>query len=186
MTQFLLTLVLAANMLLNWQPFDAQFVRSAMGQNVTICLDGQNVHQTFAGKLAFRDNSGTWFSVCADVRSPIQEGQISRSHPSRSAKVGGNIARAGNIVAHFFQKAQTPEQCAGLQLAVWKVIEDGPESCDFTIGRFQAIASPTVIAYAQQYFQAAETVEAPSSALYLAAQSGQSQLSYTNTLNSGN
>ena len=181
MVQFWLSLVLVANMVMAWRPFDAQFVRSAVGENVSICLDGQNVHSTFAGKLGFRDNSGTWLSVCADVRSPIMQGQISTMHPANSAKVGGRVAAAGDIVAHFFRQAQSPDECAALQLAVWKVLEDGPGESDFGSGHFQAMASSPVISLAQQFIVVAALDKSPEPAAYLATTGGQSQLTSTTT-----
>jgi len=192
-TQIWLILVAAAHIAAAWQPFDAQFVRSGMGREVTICLDGQKVERTFAGKMGFRDVSGTWWSVCADVRSPVSHGHISTMQPANSLKLGGNIAKAGSIVARCFKDAQTADQCAGLQVAVWKAIEDGPDVPDFNSGRFQVRASSAIIGYAQQYYLSgmsppqsgtsspqsggattATSMLAP--AIFLATQSGQSQM----------
>jgi hypothetical protein len=153
MTQIWLILVMAAHMAAAWQPFDAQFVRAMTGREVVICLDGQTVERSFAGKMGFQDNNGTWLSVCADVRSPVSAGQVCTMQPANSAKVGGNIAIAGSIVARCFKDAQTPDQCAGLQIAVWKVIEDGPNFPDFSSGSLQVRATPSVISWAQRYFQ---------------------------------
>lgn len=139
-------------MALAWQPFTAQFVHSALGRPVTICLDGQKVEQTFAGKMCFRDRTGVWYSVCADVRSPVAAGQVCTLQPVNPAKVGGGMARAGAIVARCFRDAQSADQCAGLQLAVWKAIEDGGDYPDFASGALQARASASVIGWAQQYY----------------------------------
>ncbi len=94
--------------------------------------------------------------------------------PADSSKIGGHIALAGNIVARYFREAQTPDQCAGLQIAVWKAIEDGTEQPDFGSGHFQVMASSNVLAYAQKYYQA---TQAPAASLFFAAGgAGQSQL----------
>jgi len=164
----------------NWastpQPFQVQFVRSALGQTVTVCIDGEKVEQTFAGKMQFRDENHAWQSVCADVRSPVAAKQIFTVRALRSSKVGGNIALAGNIVAKYFNSAQTPDQCAGLQIAIWKMIEDGPDATSFATGRFQVMASPAVIAYAQQYYQDSK-VPGEASFIQTSLAPGQSQLS---------
>lgn len=151
------------------RPFQVQFAHSNTGQNVTVCIDGQFVEQTFAGKMTFRDERRTWQSVCADVRSPVSQGQVFTVVALSSKKVGGNIAMAGNIVAKFFKSAQSADQCAGLQLAVWKAIEDGSEYPDFSSGRFQARASQSVLNYAVQYYQA---INSPGEATYIKAGPG--------------
>ncbi len=152
----------------NWTraqlPFQVQFGQSAMGRNVTICIDGRQVKQTFAGKLNFQDERHSWQSVCADVRTPVRSGQVFTARVVNSLEYGGNIAKAGNIVAKYFKFAQTPDQCAGLQIAVWKALEDGSSQPDFGSGHFQVRASQTVIAYAQQYYQA---INEPGQAAYI-------------------
>jgi hypothetical protein len=149
-----------------------QYGGSVSGIKVTICLDGQNVEETFAGKLGFRDGSSQWTSVCADVRTPISQGQIFGVRLLHSSKLGGRVQLAGNIVAKFFKAAQTPEQCAGLQLAVWKALEDGTPDPDFTDGHFEARAPISVLKYASYYYQAINT---PGDAIYLmSAAQGQS------------
>jgi hypothetical protein len=154
-----------------------------MGQNVQILHDGQVIDQTFAGKLTFKDGAHRWQSVCAAVHSPVRQGQVFTVIALKSSKAGGNIAKAGNIVAMFFKSAQTPDQCAGLQIAVWKAIEDGTDQADFTTGNFQVQASPRVMAWAAQYYTAIATA---GEAAYIQTaqgqngqgnQTGQSQLS---------
>ena len=156
----------AASAIGSQQPMPIQFVQSVTGTTVTVCIDGQKVEETFAGKLGFRDASSSWTSVCADVRSPVRAGQIYGVHLLHTSKVGGNVAKAGNIVAKFFRAAQTDAQCAGLQLAVWKALEDGADQPDFSTGHLQARASIPILAYANYYYQAINT---PGDALYLMA-----------------
>lgn len=167
MNPFWLVLFAVANTLSTPQPFQVQFMRSQVGREVVVCIDGQKVERTFAGKMSFRDESHSWQSVCADVRSPVSEGQVYAVRAVGTQKYGGNVAKAGNIVARFFAGAQTPDQCAGLQLAVWKALEDGTPQADFTSGRLRAQAGSAVIAYAQQYYQAIDT---PGNATFLQAQ----------------
>lgn len=125
------TLSLAFAALASPQPFAIQFELAVSGRTVTVCIDGRSVETTFAGKLGFRDANHEWQSVCADVRSPVSGGQIYRVQNFSSTLYGGNVARAGNIVAKYFYAAQTPDQCAGLQIAVWKALEDGTDEPDF-------------------------------------------------------
>jgi hypothetical protein len=135
------------------QAFPVRFAHAEIGRNVRICLDGRTFESAFAGKLRFQDETHSWLSVCADVRSPITEGQFFAVKARGSADLGGNLTKAGNIVARWFSAARTPDQCAGLQIAVWEAIEDGDARPDFLGGRFQVIASPAVMAYAQSYYQ---------------------------------
>jgi hypothetical protein len=154
------------------QVLPLQFGKAVTGMTVKISLDGSKIETTFAGKLGFRDATHSWQSVCADVRSPVSPGQFFNVNMLDSQKVGGNVAKAGNIVARWFGSAVTPVQCAALQIAVWKALEDGSDSPDFLSGRFQVQASPAVITYAEEYYSA---INEPGTALYLQVQSGAGQ-----------
>jgi hypothetical protein len=89
--------------------------------------------------------------------------------PLSSAKVGGNVAKAGNIVAKFFGAARSADQCAGLQLAVWEAIEDGAARPDFGSGRFRSAGSAAVLGFAQEYYKG---LGEPGDALYLQTAGG--------------
>ena len=151
------------------KPFSVQFMQSISGRNVTVCIDGRFVETSFAGKLGFRDANHQWMSVCADVRAPVRPGQYFGVRALSSSNFGGRVAKAGNIVARFFYEAQTPDQCAGLQVAVWKALEDGADEADFSSGHFQVRASYAVISWAQHYYQALNT---PGDAVYLQTGNG--------------
>jgi hypothetical protein len=160
------------------QPIPVQFARSIAGQSVTVYLDGWQVKSTFAGKLGFQDRLGSWFSVCANVRAPMARGQAFYVHPKLSASMGGNFAKAGNIVAKYLATAQTPEQCAGLQLAVWEAIEDGGAKADFSGGKFMARGSANAITYAEMYYASVAALDEETDPVYLepATAAGQAQL----------
>ena len=164
MIQKCVAAAMAINLTIAKQSVPVQFGKSFLGRNVTVLLDGRQMKSTFAGKLAFRDEKGSWLSVCADVRRPISQRQTTRVMPRESSRVGGHVSLAGNIVARHFKSAQTADQCAGLQLAVWEALEDGGVNPDFGAGKFQARAGAAALAWAAQYYQAIET---PGSALYL-------------------
>lgn len=134
----------------NWVTFGS----SGTGRYVRVVEDGR-VEPTYAGKLRFETDKGSWEAVCADVKSPIYTGQSFPVKPESSLKHGGNIAKAGRIVAKYFNSARTPEQCAGLQIAVWTAIEDGTKNPDFVAGRFHVEADPASLHYAAKYYQAA-------------------------------
>lgn len=146
------------------QPFTVRYAQSVAGKNVTVCLNGNHVKTTFAGKLSFQDRARAWTSYCAQVGSPIRAGQFFDVKANSTAKFGGNIAKAGNIVAKFFGKAQTADQCAGLQLAIWEAIEDGGDKPNFLGGKFQAKADQAVLAYAEAYYDA---IDEEGDAIYL-------------------
>lgn len=153
MTSILLACVLAPQTV-RIQPFNVQYNQAVAGRNVQLRVNGGRVHTGFAGKLTFRDNQHTWTSYCADVKAPIVSGQVYPVVKRSSHKYGGNVAKAGNIVAKFFNKAQTADQCAGLQIAIWEAIEDGGDNPNFLAGKFQAQGSPEVMAYAEAFYDA--------------------------------
>jgi len=159
-----------------WQPSMIQFVGHGQGKEVVVCLDGKTIKKTFAGKLVHRDRTSSWNSVCADVRSPVSAGQFFWVRPRMTTSLGRNVAFAGNIVAKHLTGAKTPDQCAGLQLAVWEAIEDGGLVADFGSGRFMAQANENALAWASSYYGA---VASASTALLLQTTpngNGQSQM----------
>lgn len=158
------------------QPFPVQFAAEITGQQVYVSIDGGRVRQTFAGKLGFIDRNGqTVASHCCDVRSPVQMRQTFNVQMTSTIRFGGNVTRAGNIVAKHFSSAKTSAQAAGLQLAVWEAIEDGGGRADFSAGRFRAAAGDDVIRFAEGYYQA---IAEPGNAVILRTTSnkGQSQI----------
>jgi hypothetical protein len=132
-----------------------RFVRGTTGKEVKVLVDGK-IETSFAGKMGFQDAFHSWQSVCADVHSPVKDGQFFRVVARNSEAVGGNIAKAGRIVARYFAEAQTPEQCAGLQIAVWEAIENGSDELNFTQGKFQVQADDETLSYAAKYYTAAQ------------------------------
>lgn len=154
------------------KPFPMQFFTEVSGSRVTVCLDGRKIERTVAGKMGFKDSTRQWMSVCADVRAPIRLGQTVWARAWHTSSLGGNVKKAGNIVAKYFKAATTSDQCAGLQLAVWEAIEDGSKTPDFSSGRFQAKASQDVIRFASHYYQAIET---NGEAIFLQTQPGNGQ-----------
>jgi hypothetical protein len=120
---------------------------------VTVSIDGRN-RPTYAGKLRFQDDKHSWESVCADVSSPIMIGDSYEMKKESSIRHGGNIAKAGRIVAKYFKQARTPEQCAGLQIAVWTAIEEGTPTPNFNGDHFRVEADPVSLRYARYYYSA--------------------------------
>jgi hypothetical protein len=162
---------------LNTPPtFPVQYATELRGQQVIVSIDGRNPHATFAGKLGFRDRQNVnAIAVCCDVRSPIRAKQAYMVQVLGTSKFGGNVTMAGNIVAKYFNSATSPDQCAGLQLAIWEAIEDGGAQADFSSGRFQALGNDNVMQHAAGYYQA---VADPGNAVLLrtTTNNGQSQM----------
>jgi uncharacterized membrane protein YgcG len=131
-----------------------RFQKGAIGKQITVVVDGKIEH-TFAGKLTFQEANRSWQSVCGDIHSPMASGQYFTVHARKTEEVGGNIAKAGRIVARYFNEAQTPEQCAGLQIAVWEAVEIGSDHANFSAGNFQAMSDPETMSYAALYYAAA-------------------------------
>ncbi len=171
-----------------------KFSKCLSGKMIGVLVDGR-VEKSFAGKMGFQDANHSWQSVCADIHSPVSEGQFFKVRPVNSEIAGGNYAKAGRIVAKYFNEAKTPAQCAGLQIAVWEAIEVGGEKPDFIEGKFQVRADDETMYYATLYYAAIQspgdspgvlgtsTVGAPpsgnspTSTLLLTGGQGQSQLS---------
>jgi hypothetical protein len=74
----------------------------------------------------------------------------------KASSTGGNYAKAGRIVARYFYDAQTPEQCAGLQIAVWEAIEVGSDKPEFDQGKFRVSADDETMYYANMYYGAVQ------------------------------
>lgn len=132
-----------------------KFAKVLTGKTIRVLVDGR-VEKTFAGKMGFQDVNHSWQSVCADIHSPVSEGQFYRVRPVNSEIAGGNYAKAGRIVAKYFHEATTPEQCAGLQIAVWEAIEVGGDKPVFNTGKFQVQADSETMYYATMYYSAAQ------------------------------
>ena len=139
------------------QPFKIQFVRSITGMNVEVLLDGQHLKTSSAGRLYIRSATNSAGSYCGDIRSPMRSGQYFSVVQRNSKDVGGNIAKAGNIVAAGFHKARTNAECAALQLAIWEAVEDGGKLPDFSSGHFAARAPSNVLALAAEFYEAVST-----------------------------
>jgi len=153
-------------------------VTEVSGRHVTICLDGRKVETTFAGKLGFRDRRNEWTSVCGAVRVPIMKGQYTTFRALDSRSVGRNISKAGNIVGNCFSAARTPDQCAGLQIAVWEALEDGGDRPNFFGGHFQVRADNAVLNIAQEYYA---TIAQDKGATYLESAGNHTQSQFTET-----
>lgn len=129
----------------------AQFVRSTVGKEVTVFVDG-HMENTFAGKMGYRDAVSSWSSVCVNIRKPVAEGQYCMMTKRSAKEVGGNLAKAARIVAKYFDGAQTPEQAAGLQIAVWEAVEYGGAQAPAIGGPLYFRADPMTMYYAENYY----------------------------------
>lgn len=155
MKRIVMSILLMSSTLALSDGYVMQFVRSVCGKNVTVMIDGK-VEVTFAGKMGFRGPNSSWLSVCGDIRTPVCEGQFCEFAPRDTSAVGGNMAKAGNIVAKYFNAAKTREQCAGLQIAVWEALEYGDAALANPNGCFQVQADQATLAYAEKYYSAAD------------------------------
>ncbi|HSI72801.1 MAG TPA: hypothetical protein VK934_06450 [Fimbriimonas sp.] len=154
MIQALVTLGFATGSLLA-QPFPVKFARELSGRGVLVSVNGAAPHAGFAGKLAMQAQNGrTVASVCANPGAPVVMGQVFPVRRLSSRWIGGRIAGAGNIVSKYFMQAQTADQCAALQLAVWEAVSDGGPLPDFEGGRFQAGSTDTIMELAAQFYDA--------------------------------
>ncbi len=156
MTSLLLAFSMAIQVASGPRPLEVQFAQGLNGRSVNVVIDGRVSKTSFAGKLGFRDRNRAWQSLCADVRAPMTNGTFFVVRQHGTQKFGGRVRLAGNIVARYFNAARTPDQCAGLQLAIWEAIEDGGGQADFQNGRFRASASAPVLAFAATYYSGIE------------------------------
>jgi len=133
-----------------------RYASAYLGKVVTVRTDS-GITRTFAGKMVFQNETTSWCSVCANIHRHISEGSTAQWRLHSTKEVGGNIRRAGNIVARYFNEAKSAEQCAGLQLAVWEALEDGGDTPDFLNGHFAASADAMTMAFAAKYYEAVNT-----------------------------
>ena len=166
--------VLLQPVLSNNNEMTIQYGQEYLGKIVTLRTDAGFV-KTFAGKLAFTDGERSWCSVCADLHRHISPGLVFKVRIENSKDVAGNIAKAGHIVARYFNEAKTAQQCAGLQLAVWEMLEDGGQTPDFFNGHFAVETDPATLAFAGKYYEAGNG--SAGNAAYLHSAGNQSQLS---------
>lgn len=157
-------------------PVWVQYAQTGAGRTVIVRLDGQRTKSTHAGVLGFVDANSRWLSVCGDVRAPVRRGQRFQVRPFECREVGGNVGRAGSIVAKYLRQVRTADECAGLQLAVWEAIEDGGSRADFASGRFRAQAPDAALQYARQFYESGSQA---ADALYLQAGDGGGQSQIT-------
>lgn len=176
MTEIWLAFTLIAASQAPAKPVTVQYARTIGGRTVKICLDGRKVETAYAGMMGFRSQTSTWGSFCADVRSPIRQGQTLAMVPTSSSRLSTNYQRAASIVAVGFDTIKSADQAAGMQLAIWEAIEDSGPQANFQSGRFQVIASQAVISYAQQYYAAGRGKK---EAVFLVPIDGRSQAQIT-------
>lgn len=157
--------------------FDMKFVGTGAGQGVGIVFNGSNKN-VFAGKLNFKKmpSGPTFSSVCADLGNLITNGQTYGVNSKLSTADSAAVKKAGNIVAANFTSANSNENAAALQVAVWEALYDGASAPSFSSGSFKANLSTSVRAKATAYYNSITT---PGTALYLKTTQnncGQSQL----------
>lgn len=182
MTEIWLALTLIAASQAPAKPVMVQNAKTIGGRTVKVCLDGRKVETAFAGMMGFRSQTSTWGSFCADVRSPIRQGQTLGMVPTSSKKLSANYQRAAAIVAVGFDSVRSADQAAGMQVAIWEAIEDNGSQPNFQGGRFQVVASQAVLSYAQQYYAAGRGKK---EAVFLVPTDGRSQAQVTPSIRRG-
>ncbi|MCE9557630.1 MAG: PEP-CTERM sorting domain-containing protein [Armatimonadetes bacterium] len=157
--------------------YDVKFLGTGAGKSVGITINGSN-KTVFAGKLNFKKNpSGPSFqTVCADLGVSISGGAVYGVTSSFSNVGTTAVKKAGNIVGASFNSANSNDDAAALQLAVWEALYDGASAPSFSSGNFKTSASSSVKTKATAYYA---KISQAGNALYLKATptgSGQSQL----------
>ena len=157
--------------------YDVKFLGTGAGKSVAITINGSN-KTVFAGKLNFKKNPAgpTFQTVCADLGVSISGGAVYGVTSSFSNVGTASVKKAGNIVGASFNSANSNDDAAALQVAVWEALYDGASAPSFSSGNFKATLSTTVKNKANAYYA---KISQAGNALYLKStpsHAGQSQL----------
>jgi hypothetical protein len=149
----------------------ADFVRTDMGDSVTIKNNGTS-ENVFAGQLNLQIYGGTGYSqleyqydtYCVDLQHTISPGAQFLVNP-QSTSTGLNM---GGQIAYLYDKyalglygssyvLNTNDQVAGLQIAIWNLLDDSSYTLQTSSGNFQLTTTGAMATDAQTYLTDAST-----------------------------
>lgn len=120
---------------------------------VQISLNGGSFKNTNAGILKMTNGAQTIETYCANVFSPMNTSYHSYVPETVDFDSGTNLAMAGKIVANSYFEADTAQEQAALQLAIWSALHNGGSSFNANGSVFKVSGvSSEVLSLASLYF----------------------------------
>ncbi|MBL8059458.1 MAG: PEP-CTERM sorting domain-containing protein [Chthonomonas sp.] len=123
---------------------------------VSIRVNGSNAVSVKAGRLVFTDGSRTFATYCADALRFLNYSWNNYSSSTVDTTGLDGLAKAGRIVGAHFNDANTANQQAGLQLAVWSALYDNGAAFNANGTNFKVTgANSQSLSLAEMYYQSA-------------------------------
>lgn len=119
-------------------------------KSIQYTLDG-NDKSVKAGELLIGFNSTDYTAYCVDLRHYIKS-SWGADFVSIDTMVGGRAAAF--LYDSFSGSVSSDLEAAGLQSAIWEVVEDYDTGVDLAVGTFSVRGSASVITQAQTYLDA--------------------------------
>jgi hypothetical protein len=126
------------------------FVGTGLTTDVTVNHNGSDKYVR-AGEIFIDYNAIKLTAYCVDLDHWIQNSWDATEAPVTS--VNGGLAAAW-LYDNFAGSVTTGAQAAGLQIAIWEVVDDFGGSVDLNAGNFRFTATKSVASEAQNYLAA--------------------------------
>lgn len=122
----------------------------------SVSINGGSFTNLYAGSLKFTDGSETIFTYCADPVAVLNSGF--NSYSAGLVDLGGSssMSLAGKILASNYLNANSADEQAGLQLAIWSALLDGGPAFNANGANFKVNnVNANALNFASNYFASA-------------------------------
>jgi hypothetical protein len=126
---------------------------TGLGTAVTISHNGSDV-QVLAGEIVVDYGASGLTAYCVDLDHDMESNWIALTAPVST--VNGGLAIA-YLYDHFASAVTTATQAAGLQIAIWEVLDDFGGSLDLSSGNFRLSGPSPLLTAAQGFIDALPT-----------------------------
>lgn len=121
-----------------------------------VSVNGGAFTSLYAGSLKFTDGTETIFTYCADPLSVLNSNFNTYSSSLVDLDGASSMSLAGKILATNYQTADTAEEQAGMQLAIWSALLDGGPAFNANGTNFKVNnVSASALNFASSYFASA-------------------------------
>ncbi len=132
----------------------------------SITVNGEGPRNVMIGKLNFTTGTSTIETYCADALRTLNTSFHDYTSLTVDTQASGNLALAGRIIAKSYDGANTADQQAGLQLAIWSALYDGGTSFTANGSNFEVDGvSGGVLSYASTYYSQGKNYIVPATKL---------------------
>lgn len=122
---------------------------------VSITVNGTGPVSVKAGRLTFTDGADTISTYCADALRFLNHSFNNYNSLTLDTTGVNGLARAGRILGHAFNDANTANKQAGLQLAIWSALYDNGSSFSDNGTNFKVSnANAQTLSLAEMYYAA--------------------------------